>query len=98
MVRTGAAISQLNFAANACKYHRPLHKVRCQLKKGKSVVILFFFFLFMYDIHHCFIFRPYDSDAGIEPRTVAITILPVRRSNHSARSHPQYINQNNKAN
>ncbi len=41
---------------------------------------------------HCFICRPLDStskDAGIEPRTVATTALAVRRSNHSARSHPQ---------
>ena len=28
------------------------------------------------------------EDAGIEPRTVAITALAVRGSNHSARSHP----------
>ncbi len=41
------------------------------------------FFFFMYDIQHCFICRPSDStvseDAGIEPRTVAITALAVRR-------------------
>jgi hypothetical protein len=47
----------------------------------------------MYDIQHCFICRPSDStvseDAGIEPRTVATTAFTVRRSNHSARSHPQ---------
>ncbi len=29
------------------------------------------------------------EDAGIEPRTGATTALAVRRSNHSARSHPQ---------
>ncbi len=29
-----------------------------------------------------------SEDAGIEPRTVATTSLAVRRSNHSARSHP----------
>ncbi len=50
------------------------------------------FFLIMYDIQHCFICRPSDTtvseDAGIEPRTIATTALPVRRSNHSARSHP----------
>jgi hypothetical protein len=49
-------------------------------------------FLFMYDIQHCFIMPPLDStvseDAGIEPRTVATTALAVRRSNYSARSHP----------
>ncbi len=48
----------------------------------------------MYDFQHCFICRPSDSalseDAGIEPRTVAPTALTVRRSNHSARSHPQW--------
>jgi hypothetical protein len=36
----------------------------------------------MYDIQHCFICRLSDStvseDAGIEPRTVAITALAVR--------------------
>jgi hypothetical protein len=46
----------------------------------------------MYDIQHCFIYRPSDStvseDAGIEPRTVATTALTVRRSKHLARSHP----------
>jgi hypothetical protein len=46
----------------------------------------------MYDIQHCFICRPSNStvseDAGIEPRTVATTTLAVRRSYHSARSHP----------
>jgi hypothetical protein len=46
----------------------------------------------MYDIQHCFICRPTDStvseDAGIEPRPVATRALAVRRSNHSARSHP----------
>jgi hypothetical protein len=44
------------------------------------------FFLFMYDIQHCLIFRPSDStvseEAGIEPRTVATTALAVRRSTH----------------
>jgi hypothetical protein len=29
-----------------------------------------------------------SEDAGIEPRTVATTALTVRRSNHSAKSHP----------
>jgi hypothetical protein len=49
----------------------------------------------MYCIQHCFICRPSDStvsdDAGIEPRTVATSVLSVRRSNHSARSHHQLI-------
>jgi hypothetical protein len=49
----------------------------------------------MYDIKHCFICRPLDltvsEDAGIEPRTVVTTALTVRRSNHSARSHPLNI-------
>jgi hypothetical protein len=51
----------------------------------------FGFFLFMYDIQHCFICRPstVSEDAGIEPRTVATTALAVRRFNHSVRSHPQ---------
>jgi hypothetical protein len=54
---------------------------------------IFCIFFFMYDIQHCFICRPSDStvseDAGLKPRTVATTALAVRRSNHSARSHPQ---------
>ncbi len=45
-----------------------------------------------YCIQHCFICRPSDStvseDAGIDPRTVATLASAVRRSNHSARSHP----------
>ncbi len=40
----------------------------------------------------CIICCPSDStvseDAGIEPRTVATAAMAVRRSNHSARSHP----------
>ncbi len=39
------------------------------------------------------VLNPLDStvsgDAGIEPRTVATSALVVRRSKHSARSHPQ---------
>jgi hypothetical protein len=31
-----------------------------------------------------------SEDAGIEPRTVVILALVVRRFNHSARSHPQF--------
>ena len=53
------------------------------------------FFIFMYVIQHCFICRPSDSavseDAGIEARTVATFALTARRSNHSARSHPQNL-------
>jgi hypothetical protein len=53
----------------------------------------FFIFYFRYVIQHCFIFRPSDStlseDAAIEPRTVATLALTARRSNHSAKSHPQ---------
>jgi hypothetical protein len=52
----------------------------------------FIFLLFTYDIQDCLICRLSDStvseDAVIEPRTVATTALAVRRSNHSARSHP----------
>ncbi len=47
-------------------------------------------FLLMYDIQHC-LCRALDSTAGIEPGTVATTELVVRRSNHSARSHPQWM-------
>jgi hypothetical protein len=58
-------------------------------KKGGSLGI------FKCSIQHCFICRPGDStvleDAGIEPRTVEVTLaLAVRWSNHSARAHPYY--------
>jgi hypothetical protein len=47
----------------------------------------------MYFVQHCFICRPSDStvseDAGIEPRTVATSAMAVRRSSHSATSHPR---------
>jgi hypothetical protein len=47
----------------------------------------------MYFIQHCIICRPSDSTvaegAGIESRTVATSALTIRRSNHSARSHPR---------
>jgi hypothetical protein len=46
----------------------------------------FFDFFSMYYIQHCFICRPSVStvseDAEVEPRTVAISALEVRRSNH----------------
>jgi hypothetical protein len=46
----------------------------------------YFLGFFVYCIQHCFICRPSDStvltDAGIEPRTVAIIALAVRRSSH----------------
>ncbi len=54
----------------------------------------FFILFFMYFSKHCFICRPTDStvseDAGIEPRTVATSALIVRRSSHSATSHPHF--------
>ncbi len=40
-----------------------------------------FFVFFSYYIQHGFICRPSDTDAGIEPRTVATGALAVRRSN-----------------
>ncbi len=50
------------------------------------------FFLCLYFIQHCFICRPTDSTvsegAGIEPRKVVTSALAVRRSSHSATSHP----------
>jgi hypothetical protein len=52
------------------------------------------FGFFAYVIQHCFICRPSDStvseDAEVEPRTVVTSTLAVRRSNHSARSHPPF--------
>jgi hypothetical protein len=48
---------------------------------------------FLYFIQHCFICRLSDptvsEDAGIEPRTFAT--LAVRRSDHSARYHPELV-------
>jgi hypothetical protein len=55
---------------------------------------LFFYFCvcFQYFIQHCFIccgsYSAVSEDAGIEPRAFATSALAVRRSNHSARSHP----------
>jgi hypothetical protein len=71
----------------------------CGLSLQEVGAVIFYFpnqiVFYMYDIQHCFICRPSDStvseDAGIEPRTVASTALTVRRSNHSARSHPNQI-------
>jgi hypothetical protein len=55
---------------------------------------IFWLYLFMYVIQHYFICRPSDSteteDAGIEPRIVATLALTVKRSYHSARSHPLF--------
>jgi hypothetical protein len=55
------------------------------------------FISFVYFIPHSFICRPLDStmweDAGIEPRTVATLALAVRRSNHSAKSHPRMMDE-----
>ncbi len=51
-----------------------------------------FVFVCMYLIQHCFICRPSDSsvseNAGMEPRSIVTLPLAVKRSNHSARSHP----------
>ncbi len=47
----------------------------------------------MYDIQHGFFCRPSDStvseDAGIEPRTVSITMLAVRRTARTAKPRPR---------
>jgi hypothetical protein len=63
-----------------------------EIKPSVEDFLGFFNYFSIYDILHCFIFRPSDSivseDVGIEPRTVATTVLAVRRANH-ARSHPQ---------
>ncbi len=61
---------------------------RRELNRG-----IFCNFLCMYIIQHCFICRLSDStvseNAGIEPRKVVSSALAVRRSSHSATSHPQ---------
>jgi hypothetical protein len=43
----------------------------------------------MYNIQHCFIRRPSDSTVSED----ATTALSVRRSNHSARYHPEKIQE-----
>ncbi len=59
---------------------QPLKRVKQKIKGG------YFLGFFSYCIQHCFICRPSDStvptNAGIEPRTVAIVAFAVRRSNH----------------
>ncbi len=44
-------------------------------------------------IQHCFVCRPTDTpepeNDGMEPRTVSVYALAVRRNNHSVRSHSQ---------
>jgi hypothetical protein len=68
--------------------------VICHLSCRFYFRYLFLDFVCMYFIQHCFTCRPSDStvseDAGIEPRTVATSALAVRRSRHSATSHPHF--------
>jgi hypothetical protein len=56
--------------------------------------IYYFLDALHYIIQNCFICRPSDSteseDARIEPRTVATSALALKRSKHSARSHPPF--------
>jgi hypothetical protein len=67
---------------------------RLKVLKGGIFLDFFGFFLFMYVVPHCFICRPSGStvseDAWIEQRVVATLLLIARRSNHLARSHPQF--------
>ncbi len=65
------------------------------IKKGGALIKKNAFFkgdYFLCTVFNTFIYRQSDStvsvDAGIEHRTVATTALTVRRSNHSAKSHP----------
>ncbi len=55
---------------------------------------VFWIFLFMYVLQHCFICRPSNStvseDGGTEPKAVA-TVITARRFNQSAKSHQQKI-------
>ncbi len=82
-----------HYSSNRCE--REPHS-RGILEEAHAFLVQSFFrgifFLLMYVIQHCFIFRPSDStvseDAGIEPRTVATLVWTARRSNHLARSHP----------
>jgi hypothetical protein len=50
---------------------------------------IFWFFIMYNTVSSAAPQIPVSLDAGIEPRTVATTALTVRRSNHSAKSHPQ---------
>ncbi len=71
----------------SCLCHDRNQRKQLFLNRGIFLVISC-----MYYIQHCFICRHSDSivseDAGIEPRTVATLALAVRRSSHSATSHP----------
>ncbi len=63
----------------------------------KYFLIFFIFWGGFFSFSHCFICSPSDStvpmDAVNEPRTVRTGALTVRRSNHSARSHPPCLQQ-----
>jgi hypothetical protein len=80
-------------AHDAAQFHPPL------VAAGHSAThILNIFlgdFLFISLLYSKLLHRSSDStvpsDAGIEPWTVATGALAVRRSNHSARSHPLYV-------
>ncbi len=54
-------------------------------------------FPFVHDVRHCLVCRPSDytvsEDAEIGPRTIATMAVDVRRSNHSAKSHPIIFTQ-----
>ncbi len=61
-----------------------------QLKINRGIVLDFF----MYVLYSTLLYLPplryhcVSEDTGIEPRTVAISALAVRRSSYSATSHP----------
>jgi hypothetical protein len=73
-------------SVDLCLYITPKFIYPCVSMKCKGG--FFLFFLFIYDIQHCFICRPsywtVSEDAGIEPRAVANRDVAVIRSNHSA--------------
>jgi hypothetical protein len=86
----------LAFFCLFCKlssYIFTMYRQLCSLSRALDIVLLlpipvilyrgggWFFGFLMY----CTV----SEDAGIEPRTVATSALTVRRSYHSARSHPQ---------
>ncbi len=90
-VPAAAAFTPPDTGASTNWTERPAPEYFVYLTGGFSWI--FYFFKSMYFIQHCFLCRPSAStaseDAGIEPRTVDTSALAVRRSSHSATSHPQ---------
>jgi hypothetical protein len=83
----------ISFPSNSVyTLYRPVESSK---EKKKSFKGGFFFGFFLFYVRYSTLLHlpptdsPVSEGARIEPRTVATTTLAVRRSNHSARSHPE---------